>query len=202
MRRVIGAVLFVACGFAALVHGLTFLAIDATMAWPRLWILHPAAIIALASTLFSGVPLDVTRRTTIWDWLEGDDRDPNVSVGTTDSDRANDEADFGRRLRPSRRKVIVAILAVYAAINFAASLSLLQGGVPVQRGDEYVLTSHGHVVKTLSPTEYASYRAYQTRLATGHWMLLFFLSGAIWTVRRSGQKRQAGRLNEDVGTEA
>lgn len=179
MRTMMSTLCFAACGFAVLVHVLTFFGIDPMTEWPRLWVVHVMAVFMVGSTLFSGIPLDMTRRTSLWDYLDRRGRD-SVSPGTAADGGASDETDFGRRLRPSRRQIVAGILGVYAAINFVACLALLQGGVPVHRGDEYLLTSHGKVLATLSAVDYAWHRAYQTRLATGHWMFLFFIAGALW----------------------
>jgi hypothetical protein len=53
-----------------------------------------------------------------------------------------------------------------------------------------VLESHGKVIATLSETQYRWHRAVQTRLATGHWLFAFYLSGALWAVARTDRAQR------------
>ena len=65
-----------------------------------------------------------------------------------------------------------------------------------------MLESHGKVVASLSEAASRWDRAVRTRLATGHWLFAFYLSGALWSVARTGHARGGGRLRGELRRES
>ena len=195
MSALFATLSFMTCGFSAAIHLATFVGIDPMTTFPWLWVLHPLAMVAGISTMFSGMgALDLTHRKSFLDMLNDEPAPTPGSAGRADEAMgARDEGDLVRRLRPSRPAIVASLLAAYVAINFVASLALLGGGIPTERGALHVLTSHGKVLKSLSSSDYGWALAYQARLATGHWMFFFFLSGAVWSAKRTREKRSVTR---------
>jgi hypothetical protein len=62
--------------------------------------------------------------------------------------------------------------------------------VPEQIGGSYQLMSHGTVLRQMTEPEYRWARAYQTRLATGHWMFFFVTSAVMWLAPRGALIRR------------
>jgi hypothetical protein len=191
MRKAFALLGFVGCGLAATIHLLTFLGIDPMLRWPALWILHVVAMLTMLSAFFSG---NVIRRfefarSTVdevvgpLDAAEAQTQLEKLWTGS-ESERAQAEAIVVRRFRPRPIAIVLTCLSFYALANFAVSLSLLEGGDPEQQGQSYRLTSHGKVLKELTPSEYQWYRAYRTRYATGFWMAMFCTAGVLWQAPR------------------
>ncbi len=68
-------------------------------------------------------------------------------------------------------RIIAAIIFAYSFINFAAFGIFSEGGGAQKRGDRYVLTSHGDVIRDLSEAEFHQHQAYEVRMFSGGWML-------------------------------
>ena len=199
MRRAIAFIGFAGFGLSAAIHLVTFFGIDPMTAWPGLWIFHLVAMVALFSTFFSG---HLARRSDAarapyaamfgaTDMADAETELDKIMTGS-ERERLDAEKRRARRFRPRPLVVGLFCLFLYALVNFTISLSLLSGGVPEQQGDSFHLTSHGKILKDLSPSEYHWYRAYQTRLATGHWMVLLFAAGVLWMTPRRARPLTAG----------
>jgi hypothetical protein len=92
---------------------------------------------------------------------------------------------------PMWLRILTVALVVYAFANFPLMLIRNEGGNPDKRGSQYLLTSHGKVLRELSEDEYHGKRAYLVRGVSGHWML--FSSGALTLlVGASRMRRQLG----------
>ncbi len=76
------------------------------------------------------------------------------------------------------RSLTVALLA-YAILNFVVFMHLNEGGGPIMRDGNYLLTSHGKVIRELTEAEYHRQQAYEVRGFSGHWMLF---ACASWTL--------------------
>jgi hypothetical protein len=200
MRKAFALFGFMGCGSSTAIHVLTFFGIDPMMKWPALWILHVAAMLAMLSAFFSG---NVTRpskftRSTVddifgpWDASEAQSQLEKSWIGT-ETERAQAEEIVVRRFRARPVAIVLVCLSFYALANFAISMSLLGGGNPEQQGESYRLTSHGKVLKELTPSEYQWYRAYRTRCATGFWMVLFCTAGVLWQAPRRRAKEWDAR---------
>jgi hypothetical protein len=75
---------------------------------------------------------------------------------------------------------------VYAIINFAIFLTLVEFGTPEIGGETgYYLSDHGRVIRTLTEAEYQWMRAYVTRGFSGHWIPFFgWAACQFWFPRR------------------
>ena len=184
MRTLIVRICFGLAVLTAAVHLSTYAGFDPMTWWPGLWTMHALAMAALASTLVSGSVRLLPRGSNVLDLLDQRIEGDRGSAGAT---ALANESDFARVVRPSRRKLMAGALGAYALINFVLCLSILRGGQPVRRAGEAVLESHGKVLATLSETQYRWQRAVQTRLATGHWLFAFYISGALWAAARTGR---------------
>ncbi len=191
MRRFFAILGFGGFGLTAVIHALTFFGVDPMSRWPGLWIFHLVAMVALVSALFRfrGMRRPDLAREPYRALFGTRDMDEAMALGDrvatgTERDREHAEREYARRLRPHPLYLGLLGLAAYAFVNFAVSLALLDGGVPERRGDSFQLTAHGKVLRELSSSEYGWHRAYQTRLATGHWMFFLFAAGVFWTLPR------------------
>jgi hypothetical protein len=191
MRRIFALFGFAGCALSSTIHLMTFFGVDPMMIWPQLWTVHLLAMLALLSTFFSGHRLGRAKsgRSIFgeifgpWDAAEARAQ-LEKSLHATVAERGSAEEMVVRRFRPRPVAVALICLAFYALANFTISISLLGGGVPERQGDSYRLISHGKVLRDLSVSEYRWHRAYQTRLATGHWMVVFLLAGVLWQAPR------------------
>jgi hypothetical protein len=194
VRKTIAALAFLGCAVSALIHLATFFGIDAMTRYRGLWVLHVAAMASCVSVLFSG---NVGWRRNGGNLGEAfgawDAADAKAALMRLDRDEpvgSNAAALLAKRLRPRRVAILVGCLGVYAMVNFVVTLSLLQGGVPEQIGSTYQLVSHGKVLRQLTEPEYRWTRAYQTRLATGHWMFFLVTSAVLWLAPRGALLRR------------
>jgi hypothetical protein len=157
------------CWFAAavlivslVVHASTFLGIDPMEEWPGVMFLHLAIFPPfIAAILYA-------------------DRIGGPKQGR--QDRVASSA-------PRWLQIMTGVFFVYAFVNFAIFLVLVEGGGPHERDGKYFLTSHGTVLRELSEAEYHQQRAYVVRGFSGHWMLfsgasLMILVGVV-RLRRS-----------------
>jgi elongation factor Tu len=78
---------------------------------------------------------------------------------------------------PRWLQVLTGVFFVYALVNFAIFIVLVEGGGPDKRDGKYFLTSHGRVLRELSEAEYHRQQAYVVRGFSGHWMM--FSSAAL-----------------------
>jgi hypothetical protein len=68
--------------------------------------------------------------------------------------------------------------SIYAIINFKLFMAS-QPGVPDFRDGQYILHSHGQLIKTLTEQEYYHYLANQTRGFSGHWIAFYGIAAAV-----------------------
>ena len=115
----------------------TYLGFDPMTPFPALWMMHVAAMAALASTLLSGNVRLLPRGSSVLDlWSVA-----AFHEGASDAAGSAfaDENEFVRVVRPNRRKLIAGALVAYALVNFFVCLSILQGGQPAQREGQWCL---------------------------------------------------------------
>ncbi len=148
------AVLFTAALLlAVLVHVVTFWGIDPTVAYPWLWALHAAAIGGIGAMVLAA-------------------RNRYAGGAVT----------FPLPGVPRWGSTLLTVAFVYAIVNFGLFM-IFHGtrGAPHVRDGVYVLTNHGHLVRTLTAEQYRWERAWVVRGFSGHWILfllmptLFFL---------------------------
>lgn len=71
----------------------------------------------------------------------------------------------------SLRDVCVATF-IYAFINFALFMLIMEGGSPSVENGKYFLHNHGQKIRDISKQEYARFLAYEVRGFSGHWIVL------------------------------
>jgi len=136
-------IILTALALSVVVHFATYFGINLAAAFPLLWGLHAVAIAAFGAMIFS-------------------------------SRRAQPQgAGFALPKWPSWAFLLAGAAFVYTGINFAAFFALSQGGTPEMRDSSFVLSDHGHVIRTLTADEYRWQEVYIVRGFSGHWM--FFL---------------------------
>lgn len=166
------------CWFAAvvlivslIVHVSTFLGIDPMAKWPGVMFIHLTIFPPFIAAIYYG--------NRIGGKMQGRE------------DRVTSSA-------PGWLQVLAGVFFVYALVNFAIFLVLVEGGVPEERDGRYLLRDHGHILRELSEAEYHRKQAYVVRGFSGHWMLfssaaLMMLVGAA-RLRRSSTGAPAGTV--------
>jgi hypothetical protein len=82
---------------------------------------------------------------------------------------------------PSSKKYWISVfllaffLMSYVAFNFIACAIELRFASPAIWSGEYVLQSHGSLVKKLTLSEYTHYQYIEARLFSGHWLIFSFV---------------------------
>jgi len=75
--------------------------------------------------------------------------------------------------------IVIAIVgSFYAFINFVLFVAT-QHGVPDIQNGQYVLQSHGTLIKTLSEQEYHHFKANEVRGFSGHWIAFYGIAMAV-----------------------
>jgi hypothetical protein len=80
--------------------------------------------------------------------------------------------------------VLLAVLFVYAFLNFSSSFAGMPEGSPQLRDGQYVLMNKGHFIRTITAEEYVQGQAAILRAFSGGWMLLYGLCAVILLLRR------------------
>ena len=75
--------------------------------------------------------------------------------------------------------LIIAIAGfLYAGINFLIFMTT-HSGTPVIREGQYILQSHGRLIKSITENEYHLYRANELSGASGHWIAFYGIAVAL-----------------------
>jgi hypothetical protein len=145
----IGLGLIAAAGLIAalLVHGLTYVSVDAAARFPAVWELHLASILIM-------VPVIWHLRSTVGSRLR--------------------LADIRALLPPWAAGLCIAVM-IYTFANFAFGLKNTEGGSVSVKDGHYVLQSHGRLIRTLTASEYTQQKLYVTRMFSGHWVFFFLI---------------------------
>ena len=141
---------------AVLVHGLTYVSVDAAAQFPAIWGLHLASIMIT-------VPV-------IW----------HLRRSVSSRSRLGD---FRNLLPPWAAGICVAAI-VCAAANFALCILFTEGGSATVKDGNYVLQSHGRLIRSLTAAEFAQQKLYVTRMFSGHWVLFFLISSLYFLTRK------------------
>jgi hypothetical protein len=155
VHRLLGILSAISFTLALVVHGLTFAHIDIMETIPAVWVLHVGIFVVFVPLVFSA------RR------LSGADQKYR---------------DF-QSLFPEWANTLITVVFIYAIVNFVVFMFLSHGGVPAIRDGQFILHSHGKLVRVLTEKEYHVQRAYVVRGFSGHWLVfylvpaLFFLFG-------------------------
>jgi hypothetical protein len=63
----------------------------------------------------------------------------------------------------------------YAILNFVVDLYMASGGVPAIHNGQYVLESHGKIIRVLSAQGFKHHLALETRMFSGHWIFFYVI---------------------------
>lgn len=85
---------------------------------------------------------------------------------------------------PTWAAALVAVLLLYALVNFFASFTGAVAGSPEIRDGQYVLINKGKFIRHLTAEEYVQGRANTLRGFSGHWMLFYAVSAVVLLLRR------------------
>jgi hypothetical protein len=95
-----------------------------------------------------------------------------------------------RAILPRWAVATITLTGAYATLNFLVFLMLCGGSGPEVRGGEYVMQSHGKVVRHISETEYHQQKAYLSRGFSGGWAALFTYAALIGFAGRSSARNK------------
>jgi hypothetical protein len=150
VNRTLGRIALVGFFVSLLVHLLTFAGVDVSSRFPYVWSLHIGGLFLV--------------------WI------PFVLLN---------RSGFGKQLKfgemtsgvPTWASLIVAAVFAYMILNFILCDHLLGGGGADIVNGQYVLTSHGHILAHLTEREYHLDRAYELRMFSGGWLVVYLMPG-------------------------
>jgi hypothetical protein len=97
---------------------------------------------------------------------------------------------------PSWVAVLGGAVFVYAIANFALFIAHTGGGSPVYEHGQYLLMEHGKLIREITSTEFAAFKANELRGFSGHWLVFYFVPSAyflyICSVPLVGIQNRAG----------
>jgi hypothetical protein len=156
MNRTLG--LLAAFGFLAalIVHALTFAPIDLTALFPYVWSLHVGIFVVFFPFVWCA----------------------RKSLGAGPTTK-NLLARF-----PRWASVAVIVVFVYAIVSFAVFFYLSEGGAPDIRNGQFILHSHGKLIRHLSEDDYHLKKAYELLGFSGHWLMFYLLPALYFLLGR------------------
>jgi hypothetical protein len=89
-----------------------------------------------------------------------------------------------REIFPGWVVALGGVIFAYAILNFLLFMLATQGGSPSIHDGNYVLEDHGRLIRTLSASEYASFKANEIRGFSGHWLVFYFVPFAYFMFRK------------------
>jgi hypothetical protein len=148
-----------AMGFtlALVVHALTFAHIDVSEKYPLVWVLHVGLFVVFVPLVFSARKVS----------------------------GSNPEYRDFRSLFSGWGNALITVVFIYAIVNFVVFMFLSQGGVPAIRDGQFILHSHGKLVRILTEQEYHDQRAYVLRGFSGHWLVFYLVPALYFLFRKS-----------------
>ena len=85
--------------------------------------------------------------------------------------------------------VLGGVIFAYAVINFLLFAFATEGGGPSIRDGKFILQSHGRLIREISPTEYAAFKANQVRGFSGHWLVFYYVPFAFFAFGKRMRSR-------------
>ncbi len=67
------------------------------------------------------------------------------------------------------------IIFIYVIVNFVLFILASKGGSPSIHDGKFVLQDHGRLIREITASEYASFRANEVRGFSGHWIFFYFV---------------------------
>jgi hypothetical protein len=147
MNRFLGFAALTGLVLAAVAHVCALAGIDVAERVPSVWLLHIGVFVVF-------IPFVVSSRKVLG-------KQPSL-------------VDM-RALVPGRVFAVGLAVFIYAIINFVLFAVATQGGNPVVEAGQYLLKSHGHLIRELSRPEYEALRANELRGFSGHWLFFYFV---------------------------
>jgi hypothetical protein len=80
---------------------------------------------------------------------------------------------------------------VYAIVNFVLFMAHREGGTPVVENGKYLLMEHGKLIREITLSEFAAFRANEVRGFSGYWLFFYFVSAAYFLFRRPSPIRSS-----------
>ena len=79
-------------------------------------------------------------------------------------------------------------------VNSVLCLKYVSDGNATVTEGQYLLTMHGRVIKRLTEEEYHSQRAYELRMFSGCWLILFLLPSVCFLVWQDDRRSPVRRM--------
>jgi hypothetical protein len=152
-NRLLAALSLTGLALALLAHGLALANVDVSARLPSVWLLHGGGILLLLVCVFAN----------------------RAHFGRHQQARR-----FVTGLPPAIRYLLLALF-IYMVLNMAIFVHRSDGGTPALEQGQYVLKDHGRLLRPLSASEYAGYRANEIRGFSGLWLLLYAVPFAYFT---------------------
>jgi hypothetical protein len=156
MRRLLAGVAFVGLILSLSVHIGALMGFDASTQFPLVWLLHVGMFIVFA-------PLVLVCRKELG---------PNPSFSDL------------RSAFPGWVVFVGVALMIYVVTNFALFIVATQGGNPSIEGGHYLLKDHGHTIREITASEYASFKTNEFRGFSGHWLVFYYVPFAYFLFRK------------------
>jgi hypothetical protein len=90
--------------------------------------------------------------------------------------------------RPKWAVSVIKLLGLFFAIHFVLFLVQSHAASPEIINGQYVLNSHGKIVKVLAEPEYLRLKGAELRLFATGWMFFYFVPAMYWWFPRSGRQ--------------
>jgi len=145
---------FLGFTLAALVHVASLMGVDVQAIVPSVWLLHLGAILLL-------FPVVLAMR-----------------------DRPPKSGEAGFRELPIWAWGVSAALMFYTVVSFLAVISSRYEGDPRIEAGTYVLDYKGRTLREIGEAEFHARRSVQMRVASGMWLVFYFVPFAFFALRR------------------
>lgn len=88
-----------------------------------------------------------------------------------------------RALFPGWVVAVGALVFAYTIVNFMLFMLATQGGSPSTRDGKFTLENHGHLIREISASEYATFKINEIRGFSGNWLVFYFVPFAYFMFR-------------------
>jgi hypothetical protein len=95
-----------------------------------------------------------------------------------------------RAMTPNWAGILLLVTFIYAMVNFGLFVFNSEGGgVPDIWDGQYVLHSHGKLIRYLTEQEYHMKKAYVLRAFSGHWLIFYLVPSLYFYLESSTNNR-------------
>ena len=167
MNRILSLISILGFIAALIVHATTFANMDLIEKFPLVWSLHVGIFVVFILFILNA----------------------RKSLGGN--------FDFAklRAMIPTWAGILLLLTFIYAIINFVLFLFFSEGGVPDIKDGQFILHSHGKLIRYLTEQEYHMKKAYVLRAFSGYW-LTFYLAPALYFLFESRARQGVGRVEQ------